>query len=439
MYKISLKKVVFLFNILKKNSASFMLFFIAVFLLASCKKEIHPLVKTVFLTPAANLIANFSDTIYVSGSISSDYAIQKAVIQLTDNNFTPISPAIELTLQSTDPHSFETDYVLENDYANTGNYLLNITVLSENEVSNFYRLIFINEIPRTTKKILLVTGQITNPQLSELNNLTPTFISSFSQTFLDLKIDSRYKLIYMCGKEKIEAISSSNYVDQFALSPLAINSDSFTSVDQYKNLIRLCRNDGNILSYNQLGRLDNQTGENLFFRPIFSYVNGNYLYAYILKNGSSKIAVFFYPSGVARQELLIDFEPLAFKAISETEVLIFGNKNGHVLVYKYLTLGNTVQLLKDIPSTKLNNAYSINTSTTLLLTSNGIYKYDIPTNSVILVNTTDFSGVSFDEVNDILYCFSATNIQLLQGTSFAILNNITVADTVRSIGVLYSK
>ena len=109
------------------------------------------------------------------------------------------------------------------------------------------------------------------------------------------------------------------------------------------------------------------------------------------------------------------------------------------MVYKYLTLGNTVQLLKDIPSTILNNAYSINTSTTLLLTSNGIYKYDIPTNSVILVNTTDFSGASFDEVNDILYCFSGTNIQLLQGTSFAILNNITAADTVRSIGVLYSK
>ena len=74
-----------------------------------------------------------------------------------------------------------------------------------------------------------------------------------------------------------------------------------------------------------------------------------------------------------------------------------------------------------------------------MLTDNGIVKYDFPTNSTMTINNGVFSGMNYDEVNDILYCFSGSNIKQLQGTSYADLGDQLMPDSVMAVSVLYSK
>ena len=201
----------------------------------------------------------------------------------------------------------------------------------------------------------------------------------------------------------------------------------------------MSRNDGNIVFYNRDGQRQGETGENVFIRPLLTYSTNDYLYTSILKNGDRKIYVYFRPSGVPYKELLIDFDIIGFNKITEKEVLVFANKNGHTLIYLYLLTGNTVQLLKDIPSTIINGFYSNYSGTNYLLSNTGIIKYDYPTNSTMTVNNGVFSGMNYDEVNDILYCFSGSNVKQLQGTSYADLGDQLMPDSVMAASVLYSK
>jgi len=96
-------------------------------------------------------------------------------------------------------------------------------------------------------------------------------------------------------------------------------------------------------------------------------------------------------------------------------------------------------LLKDIPSTIINGFYSNYSGTNYLLSNTGIIKYDYPTNSTMTVNNGVFSGMNYDEVNDILYCFSGSNVKQLQGTSYADLGDQLMPDSVMAVSVLYSK
>ena len=59
--------------------------------------------------------------------------------------------------------------------------------------------------------------------------------------------------------------------------------------------------------------------------------------------------------------------------------------------------------------------------------------------TTMTVNNGVFSGMNYDEVNDILYCFSGSNVKQLQGTSYADLGDQLMPDSVMAVSVLYSK
>ncbi|MBK8584012.1 MAG: hypothetical protein IPN88_00620 [Bacteroidetes bacterium] len=337
--------------------------------------------------------------------------------------------------------SFSQSFILDNPYASSGDYFLKISAISQGQNIELtaLRKIHVTAIPRTTLKSYCILGSTNNPSLYEFDGTTSTLLNSYNFNFIDLKIDSRYKRIYLCGKEKVIGLNSENLNEEYQLSPMALNSDSFLSSELFSGQLNLSRNDGNIVFYNRDGQRQGETGENVFIRPLLTYSTNDYLYTSILKNGDRKIYVYFRPSGVPYKELLIDFDIIGFNKITEKEVLVFANKNGHTLIYLYLLTGNTVQLLKDIPSTILNGFYSNYSGTNYLLSNTGIIKYDYPTNSTMTVNNGVFSGMNYDEVNDILYCFSGSNVKQLQGTSYADLGDQLMPDSVMAVSVLYSK
>ncbi|MBP6532099.1 MAG: hypothetical protein KA285_02385 [Bacteroidia bacterium] len=443
MYKISPKGKLFFLKALKIMTIDLCFFAVLISTLISCKKEEPevPVLTGEISTPQDGFSCLFGDTIVVSGSITCDHPILFASVGLIDNNYATVVPGTLLGSNTGTTLNFSQSYVLDNPYASSGDYFLKISAISEGQNIELTQLrkIHVTAIPRTTIKKYCVLGSALNPSLYEFDDTSSTFIESYNFNFLDLKIDSRYKRIYLCGKEKVHGLNSETLNEEFQLSPLALNSDSFLSSELFSNQLMLSRNDGNIVFYNRDGQRQGETGENVFIRPQLTYSTNTYLYSSILKNSDRKIYVFFRPSGAPYKELLVDFDILGFNKITETEVLVFGNKNGHALIYKYLLTGNTVQLLKDIPSTIINSIHSFSFETSYMLTDNGIVKYDFPTNSTMTINNGVFSGMNYDEVNDILYCFSGSNIKQLQGTSYADLGDQMMPDSVMAVSVLYSK
>jgi len=443
MYKISPKGKLFFLKALKIFTIDLCLFAVLISIFISCKKEqpVFPLLTGEISTPSDGFNCYFGDTIIVSGTINCDYPILFASVGLIDNNYATAVPGTLLGTNAGTTLNFSQSFILDNPYASSGDYFLKISAISQGQNIELtaLRKIHVTAIPRTTLKSYCILGSTNNPSLYEFDGTTSTLLNSYNFNFIDLKIDSRYKRIYLCGKEKVIGLNSENLNEEYQLSPMALNSDSFLSSELFSGQLNLSRNDGNIVFYNRDGQRQGETGENVFIRPLLTYSTNDYLYTSILKNGDRKIYVYFRPSGVPYKELLIDFDIIGFNKITEKEVLVFANKNGHALIYLYLLTGNTVQLLKDIPSTILNGFYSNYSGTNYLLSNTGIIKYDYPTNSTMTVNNGVFSGMNYDEVNDILYCFSGSNVKQLQGTSYADLGDQLMPDSVMAVSVLYSK
>lgn len=438
MYKISRKNKPFFSKGLKILTIIFALPVFFTTILLSCTKKSNPNYSGDIVSPSDGAIFNYNDTIRLIGFVNCDQSIDYAELALRSDSTT-----IRIRLY---PHSgnyltFDTTLsLLDGYFSNSSDYEINLDFKSE-DFSALVRKkrIHINTIPRTTLKTFFVSGTPNNPSLFELNNAVPTLINSYNFRFLDLKIDNHYRRIYINGKEKAIGLDAKDNTELFQLSPIALNSDSFISSQLFSNLLLLNRNDGNIVFYNANGLRQGETGENLFIRPLFTYGYLAYLFSSFLKNNDRIIALNFFPSGDARQELLVDFDILGFNEISSEEILVAGNKNGHTVIYKYLVDGNTIQLLKNIPNTITTNSFNYYSGGFLLLTNTGLIKYDYPSNSTITVNSGVYSGVNYDEVNDILYCFSGHNITQLQGNSFADLGTQSFPDSIMALSVLYSK
>lgn len=443
MYKISPKGNVFFLKALKILIIDFSLFFLLFSIFISCKKEqlIVPVLSGEISNPQEGFNCQFGDTILVSGNLSCDYPIQSAFISLVDNNYATVVAGKSLGVSLGNTLNFSVNYALDNLYAPSGDYFLSVNVVSEDQSITLSELrkIHITALPKTTLGNYCIIGSESNPRLCLFDGTFLVEMKSYNFKFLDLKIDSRYKRIYICGKEKVIGLNSADLSEEFQLSPIALNSDSFVSSELFSNQLALSRNDGNIIYYNRDGFRQSETGENIYIRPLLTYSTSYYLYSSVIKNGDRKIAVYFYPSGAPRQELLVDFDIIGFNKISDSEALVFGNRNGSTVIFKYLINGNTVQLLKSIPSTITSSTFSNYSGTIYLLTNGGIVKYGYPANSTITINPGIFSGMNYDEVNDILYCFSGSNIKQLQGTSYADLGNQLMTDSVMAVSVLYSK
>lgn len=443
MYKFGGKIHSFFLNALRMLQIKFCTIFIFLSVFISCKKEQSsvPVLTGEITTPQNGFNCDFGDTITVIGNLSCDYPIQSAFVTLVDDNFNTIVSARLIGEALGTSHQFSTPFILDNQNVSSGDYLIRISARSQDQTIYLEQTkrIHVTAIPRTTLKTFCVAGSPMNPKIYELNGGIPTLIGNYNLTFLNLHIDSRYKQIYVCGKEKVIGLNSETNAEEFQISPLALNSDSFVTTELFDNKIVLGRNDGNIIYYNSSGQRQNETGENLFIRPLLTTSTSGNLYTSILKNSDRKIAVNFLPGGSARQELLIDFDIVRFHPVSSTEILVTGNRNGHTLICKYNLNTNNINTLADFPLTYCNSSISYYQGIILLLTSNGMLKYDYGTNGTQTRSLTVFNGANYDEVNDILYCFSGSNIKQLNGTSYTDMGSYSLPDSVMSVGVLYSK
>ena len=443
MYRIHLKYNAFFSKALKILAIKIFLFSLLFIVFDSCKKEqsASPTLQGEITSPTNGFSCSFDDTITVSGNLTCDQPIQLIYLGLTDQTNNSVVPSLLIGENEGTTFNFSTSFTLTNSTSPTGDYNLKIYIQADGKTIFLDKVVTIHvtAIPRTLLKNYCIVGPIINPKLYEFDGSSTNFIAGYNLNFSNLIIDSHLKRIYISAKEKLIALNSNSLAEEFQLSPVSINSDSFLTSEYYNSKLILSRNDGNTIYYDYNGSRQGETGENLFIRPLKTFTTGNYLYESIIKNTDRKIAVLFYPSGVARQELLIDFDLIGFSEINQTELLVVGNKAGHTIIYKYLLIGNTLQILKDIPVTTTNASFNFRSGTMLLLSNQGIIKYDYPANATQTINSGEFYGVNYDEVNDILYCFSGNNITQLQGTSFAQIGSSTLPDSVLAVQCLYSK
>jgi hypothetical protein len=326
-------------------------------------------------------------------------------------------------------------------YMESGTYFIQAIISSNGVASRFNRnFTYSGLVKQVSGLLFLSTNSPLQLNINQLDFLTPVLLSTITSDYLGSSISSKAKLLNISGQTSgLTGIDLNDYSTLFHYQPVGTGTLSSTAYSFDKEVNYLACSDGNIQGINELGHREFQTGANQFL-SIHHVLKGNdFVLADFYKSATmeTKIGSFFYPSGDARNELSIDFDVVSLLPIDAQNVRVFGNRNQHGLIYDYSIPDNTLTLKRDQNGIIFRSAISTQNSN-LIFTDQGIWLYT-DAQGAMNVSAIDAIGGSYEEVNNVVYCFSTHKIYELQGSSLMEMNQLSVADSVLAVHVLYNK
>ena len=138
-----------------KNRYIILFFFNFCFL--SCAKKDNDAPVISIISPMENTSYQLPASIVISGNVIDDHNINNIKINIVDENQSPISTEINITIDSLE-YQFEESFQINERLLNSGTYYVNVKAFDEeNNLSSSYRSIQISEIPRVLKSIYFLT------------------------------------------------------------------------------------------------------------------------------------------------------------------------------------------------------------------------------------------------------------------------------------------
>jgi len=187
-----------------KKTVTYILVFLCIVLLASCKKdETPPPSKINILSPAANTSFQVFDTIEIKLHIESHQSEVSLRISLLDVNYSPASPINPLVVSS-----FETNveatlhFLLDYEYLESDNYYLYFKVTDQSGTVNTYRSIYIEGIQRAFEGVFIISEiSVNQTGIEKLGiDLTGEGIKIMAGNYAGSAIDSRNRNVFLAGK-----------------------------------------------------------------------------------------------------------------------------------------------------------------------------------------------------------------------------------------------
>lgn len=425
----------------------FTILFVAFSLISffSCKKENKDTLEIIISKPENGFNAKFLDTIPLKAEIRSSSIIKTVTVVLIDQNQTPVSAALSFS-PGLSTFLIDDVYIPDNKYAPSGNYFLEIKATDGNTIERVTTEVFLEALPKSLEAVYFFSRS--DDQSFIISRKDSSLISTVLNVtgdFLSAEISSRYNSIYTSGKNTggLNFFSINNLSTFFSILPFnPPNPPFFTAFHFSDELIYSARYDGSIKASDQTGFLRYDTEEDPYFTALAVSKTGDYVLAELLSTNvlqERKLAAYFFPSGIRRQLLDIDFDIINMYEMTNDEKLIFAMKNGHVLIYKYSIQNNNVNLIKDAGSLNLFQVIALNSTEYLLATEQGVYHYDYSSGSNILVASFPCYSITNEEVNNQYYCLSGRDVRILNAGTYNIASTFTFSDSVVAVKTLYNK
>lgn len=430
--------------IVDKFSRNFLLLFLLSIFIFSCKKEQVPEITIEITQPADGHYAHFLDSVRVIATVKSETEIKSVSIYFVNTSGASVSSSLNFFPNST--HYKINQLCIPNDeYSPSGNYNLIVSASDGNYTKKKSVPVYLEAAKKKTKA-LYVFGNSGNHSFNiyEIDSTLLIFKKNVTGDFIDGYVSSRKQQLVTCCKTTggINYFSTPDFQNLLTLPPVnPMPAPSFTSYHFYDELHYIGQYDGTIKAYDSNGFMSFYTLQNPYFESNLLLRTPNYLAAELVSvsGQSNNLTIYYYPSGIGKQFLNIDFDIISMYEFSNDELILFTVKNAHVLIYKYSLIYNSVNLIKDAGQLNLYQATQISSAEYLLSAAEGVFHFDYTTNTAYSVATFPCHDIEFDEVNNLYYCSSSFSIHRLNGSNFSEDGNIVSVDSVFGIRVLYTK
>ncbi|MCD4730870.1 MAG: DUF4625 domain-containing protein [Bacteroidales bacterium] len=433
-----------------KNTIHLEMFLIPVFilqlcLLTSCKKETdnqHPVIT--YISPYELQEFTVLDNIPVIADISDDNIIENVKVDLVNNVFYPILPAIFLYPKTASYH-LDIEYPIDDVYLESGDYYIHIRAEDGTNNKNQYQLIWINGIPRQLEKVIVLTqsnfNEIKVSEIDKSDNFNSLF--DINGDYSGSGTNSRYQQLYITGKDLINLTT----FDLLSLEldwlketfpPVPMHNDDCLYFDE-KLYVSFHTN--YIYGYRYNGsQMFNTSVENDKTPSRLAKFNEFLLVDLQSKTGGiTYLATFYLATGAEKQRLATNYKIVDFFEIDNNNVLIAGNSLGEGVLKLYDPYLNIETHLLPVPGKivcieKLtDNNFIIGTDNMML-----IYDHDQSILTSILPGKVAYR-IRFDETENNIYTVAPKQIEKIKYPQMLFQKSYPIPDSIFNIHLLYNK
>ncbi|CAN5674061.1 hypothetical protein BH11BAC1_BH11BAC1_27580 [soil metagenome] len=420
-------------------------FFLLIVFFISCKKKENAEPQIIIISPTSGSYYIPGDTIKIEADISDNDVLETVTLKLLNAAYIPVDHQESFSINASTYH-LSYQYIIENNYLETGNYFMTLSTTDGENDHNEYRSIFIQEIPKTTKAIYVLTKvdslHIEVNKMDSTNQLAPQF--DVTGDYSGSAISSRYSRLDIAGKIT-GAFNQFDLMNNTLLFSEPAYNATFPSYQQLyfaHELTFLSYYDGRVKGFNNDGYSSFNSVQPVYYQPGALCVNDKYVFAEAYYPGpdEKRLEVINYPSGATKQEYNAGLDIVSMISKEDNELILFGNKNGDGKIYQYHVQTNGINDFHTIFSSTINAAIAIDDDRYAIATSNGLYNYQESINNLVPVDLSEpVYSMEYDDVNGILYVNAGRKIKEYAFPSAAVLNTVISADSILDVRLLYSK
>ncbi len=408
----------------------------------SCKKDEPSQLTIRLLSPVNGLSFTIGDSVFINGEINSLQLVQRIEVNIKSLSGVAIGPSLNF-YPAVKSYSLNLWYPLNFSIPFSDSYSLDVIATDGKTSTHQSVLLTLNNLPRITKSIYCITGNGFDLKVNKLDSVGSSIVGIFQGDFSGAGISSANHILFTSGYRTggINVFDLEDNTLKATLLPYnTASGNSFAAGEIIDNNFYVTRFDGAVKAYNWIPSQTYTTVENLFFVPHQVVKMGNHVLTDVVYNGSldRKLNVFFYPSGVPRQQKDIDFNVRKLLTLSDDSCLIFGEKNGRFIGYFYFINSNIYNQFKDFGTSVLFDAILTTNHRVLLATDQGLMQVDLSSYSAFPVFPGPVYEVEQNELTEEIYCASGHNVVLLN-SSFIPQATFTFTDSVMAIKAEYSR
>jgi hypothetical protein len=183
------------------------LFLISLFFLASCKKQDTIAPEVEIISPIENQVFAVGDTVLISAIVSDNEIIKQIQVAIVNENRIPVLSNIVIQA-NTNPYSFQISYPIDNLYLENGKYYVLVKAMDEDNFKNKYCEIYINEIPKEFKNVILVTKTGVDITVYSVDTAFQTVIwAPIYSDYATSVVDSRNQQLIIAGNITSDIVS----------------------------------------------------------------------------------------------------------------------------------------------------------------------------------------------------------------------------------------
>ncbi len=408
----------------------------------TCNEEEDSLPPVITITaPADNESFFLPDTVKVTAEVTDETNISVVEVSLLDDQNVPVASGGFFYPDTT---NFDViSYLdLSDKSIESGTYRIKVTASDYYNITNSYREIFLNEVPRSLIGYIAVTASL--PFETRIRRLSPDLVLDTVYTipegFLLSSVHSLWEQFYLITPEPsmMRSLSTVTFEDLWEF-PAQLPRPYFTEIISGDQLFFSTANgDAGIL--NESGQIILRTTVQEGYTMDCMAVSDQYLFAEVVSlSGSYRFFnVYYRSSGQLRiQKNLADDIKIIFA--EDEKAIIFTESEGHNGIDVFDPEEMVMTNLTSYAPQLILSGLEFSPGEFLICTDQQVLRYDYQANSLSVYLPRTFSHGRYDPLSDVLFFISGSQLERFRGATSASLGTLGFDEPVLDFQIVYNK